>query len=719
MTTKLDIKGMHCASCATLLTKSLQKVDGVKTANVNYATATATIEHDLLTKTEQLIHAITKKGYGASIHEEGRNTHEKLQKEQQKEIRHLKTLFVYSLIFSIPAFIMGMMFMEDGLFYLGIPFPHAIYFLLALATPVQFIIGWQFYKGAFVALLNKTSNMDTLIALGTSAAYFYSVYSMLTGGMTQYFEASTTIITLIIMGKWLEAVAKTKTSEAIKKLIMLSPKNALVIRKGKEILIPVDDVVVGDLIIVKPGEKIPVDGTIFQGNSSVDESMITGESIPVEKTRGSTIIGGTINKHGSFTMKATKIGANTTLSKIINLIEDAQGRKAPIQRLADNISAYFVPAILLIAAGTFSYWTFFTDQGITFGMTTAVSVLVIACPCALGLATPTAIMVGTGLGAKKGILIKGGDTLETAHKLGAIVFDKTGTITQGKPAVTKVIPFKTTEKEILKIAASIEKHSEHPLAEAIVNANKQTLYKVAKFFAKPGFGISGKIKNATYTIGKPTSQNETIASLEEQGNTVVCVIKNKQLLGLIAISDTIKDTSAEAVNKLKKMNVVSYMLTGDNKRAAHSIAKQAGITHVFAEVLPQDKASVVKELQKNKKVGMVGDGINDAPALATADIGIAMGSGTDVAIETGNIVLMNNDLLLVPKAIRLSKLTMRKIRQNLFWAFIYNILGIPIAAGVIYPFTGILLSPIIAGAAMALSSVSVVANSLLLKGKNL
>jgi Cu+-exporting ATPase len=352
-------------------------------------------------------------------------------------------------------------------------------------------------------------------------------------------------------------------------------------------------------------------------------------------------------------------------------------------------------------------------------MTTAVSVLVIACPCALGLATPTAIMVGTGLGAKKGILIKGGDTLETAHKLGAIVFDKTGTITQGKPAVTKVIPFKTTEKEILKIAASIEKHSEHPLAEAIVNANKQTLYKVAKFFAKPGFGISGKIKNATYTIGKPTSQNETIASLEEQGNTVVCVIKNKQLLGLIAISDTIKDTSAEAVNKLKKMNVVSYMLTGDNKRAAHAIAKQAGITHVFAEVLPQDKASVVKELQKNKKIGMVGDGINDAPALATADIGIAMGSGTDVAIETGNIVLMNNDLLLVPKAIKLSKLTMRKIRQNLFWAFIYNILGIPIAAGALYPFTGILLSPIIAGAAMALSSVSVVANSLLLKGKNL
>jgi len=717
--TKLTIKGMHCASCSTLLTKALQRVEGVKTANVNYATGIATIEHDQSTKTEQLIEAVKKKGYGATLHTEEKNTHEQMQREQRKEIKHLKTLFTFSLIFSIPAFIIGMLFMEDGLFYVGIPFPHAIYFLFALATPVQFFIGGQFYKGAFVALLNKTANMDTLIALGTSAAYFYSLYSLLTGGMTQYFEASTTIITLIIMGKWLEAVAKTKTSDAIKKLVSLSPKNATVIRNGKEQLIPVDDVIVGDIIRVKPGEKIPIDGLILEGNSSVDESMITGESIPVEKTKGSAVIGGTINKHGSFKMKATKIGANTTLSKIITLIEDAQGRKAPIQRLADSVSAYFVPAILLIAAGTFTYWTLFAGLSAAFGMSAAVSVLVIACPCALGLATPTAIMVGTGLGAKKGILIKGGDTLETVHKLRAIVFDKTGTITQGKPRVTKAIPLKTSEKELLKIAASIEKHSEHPLAEAIVNANKQTPYKVTKFSAKPGFGISGKIKNATYTVGKPAASNTTITELEEEGNTVVCVTKNKKIIGFIAISDTIKETSAEAVNKLKRMNITPYMLTGDNKRAANAIAKQAGITNVFAEVLPQDKANVVKDLQKNKKIGMVGDGINDAPALATADIGIAMGSGTDVAIETGNIVLMNNDLLLVPKAIKLSKLTMRKIRQNLFWAFIYNIIGIPVAAGLLYPFTGILLSPIIAGAAMALSSVSVVTNSLLLKGARL
>lgn len=717
--TKLTIKGMHCASCSTLLTKALQRVEGVKTANVNYATGIATIEHDQSTKTEQLIEAVKKKGYGATLHTEEKNTHEQMQREQRKEIKHLKTLFTFSLIFSIPAFIIGMLFMEDGLFYVGIPFPHAIYFLFALATPVQFFIGGQFYKGAFVALLNKTANMDTLIALGTSAAYFYSLYSLLTGGMTQYFEASTTIITLIIMGKWLEAVAKTKTSDAIKKLVSLSPKNATVIRNGKEQLIPVDDVIVGDIIRVKPGEKIPIDGLILEGNSSVDESMITGESIPVEKTKGSAVIGGTINKHGSFKMKATKIGANTTLSKIITLIEDAQGRKAPIQRLADSVSAYFVPAILLIAAGTFTYWTLFAGLSAAFGMSAAVSVLVIACPCALGLATPTAIMVGTGLGAKKGILIKGGDTLETVHKLRAIVFDKTGTITQGKPRVTKAIPLKTSEKELLKIAASIEKHSEHPLAEAIVNANKQTPYKVTKFSAKPGFGISGKIKNATYTVGKPAASNTTITELEEEGNTVVCVTKNKKIIGFIAISDTIKETSAEAVNKLKRMNITPYMLTGDNKRAANAIAKQAGITNVFAEVLPQDKANVVKNLQKNKKIGMVGDGINDAPALATADIGLAMGSGTDVAIETGNIVLMNNDLLLVPKAIKLSKLTMRKIRQNLFWAFIYNIIGIPVAAGLLYPFTGILLSPIIAGAAMALSSVSVVTNSLLLKGARL
>jgi Cu+-exporting ATPase len=571
--------------------------------------------------------------------------------------------------------------------------------------------------------------MDTLIAVGTSAAYFFSVYSVLFNpGIGQYFEVSVILITLVLMGKLLEAIAKGKTSEAIKKLMQLEAKTATVIRNGKEMQIKVDEVVLGDIIIVKPGEKIPVDGIITEGNSSVDESMITGESIPVEKHKGDLVIGATINKHGSFKFKAEKIGANTTLSQIIKLIEEAQGKKAPIQRFADTISAYFVPIVILLAFITFVSW-YLLGEGIAFALITAVAVLVIACPCALGLATPTSIMVGTGKGAKLGILIKGGDALEVAGKIKYVIFDKTGTITKGKPEVTNIIA--EDEIKFLKLAASIEKSSEHPLAEAIVNKAIQEKLKLTSckdFKAIPGFGIVANLGKIRYSLGNSKFMTQQkiniekykskIQELEEQGKTVI-ILADRKVQGIIAVADTIKESSREAVQKLKNMKIFVYMITGDNERTAKAIAKQAGINHVFAEVLPEDKAKHVKSLQKKGKVAMVGDGINDSVALAQADIGIAMGSGTDVAMEIGNIVLMKNDLLDVPKAIKLSKATMSKIKQGMFWALIYNILGIPVAAGLLYPFTGWLLSPIIAGGAMALSSVSVVTNALLLKYKRM
>jgi Cu+-exporting ATPase len=570
--------------------------------------------------------------------------------------------------------------------------------------------------------------MDTLISLGTSAAYFYSIYAVFfSTGKEQYFEAAALLITFVILGRYLESVAKSKTSEAIKKLIGLSPKTALVIRNKKEVEINIEDVIVGDIIIVKPGEKIPVDGIITEGISSVDESMITGESVPVEKTKGSLVIGATINKHGSFRFKATKIGANTTLSQIIKLIEDAQGKKAPIQRFADTISSYFVPAVLSIAVLTFIVWHFILGKDPSSALIISVSVLVIACPCALGLATPTAIMVGTGKGANKGILIKGGDALETAHKLKSIIFDKTGTITNGVPSVTDIISLSSdSEERLLQVAASIEKMSEHPLADAIIKEAKEKnieFKKATNFKAIPGHGVSAKLGKDIYYFGntklmehnKIKLNNITktkIHSLEEQGKTVMILGNKRKIKGFIAVADTIKPSSRQAVADLQKMNLEVFMITGDNERTAKAIAYQAGIKNVFAEVLPEDKANYVKKLQASGKVAMVGDGINDAPALAQADIGIAMGSGTDVAMETGNIVLMKNDLLDVPKSIKLSRMTMSKIKQNMFWALFYNSLGIPLAA------LGF-LSPIIAGAAMALSSVSVVSNSLLLKLKRL
>ena len=613
------------------------------------------------------------------------------------------------------------------MFFMSNPLPYQDILMWILSTPVQFGVAYPMYVSAFKALKAKTANMDTLIVLGTSAAYFYSVYIVLFGEGHVYFEASAVLITIVVFGRLLEAHAKGKTSEAIKQLRGLKAKTARIVRDGKEMEISVDDVQKGDHVLVRPGEKIPVDGTIVEGSTSIDESMVTGESIPVEKKKGDKVIGATINKHGAFTFKATKVGAETTLSQIIKLIEDAQGNKAPIQRFADAVSAYFVPAILVIALVTFITWVVFKD--VSFALVAAVSVLVIACPCALGLATPTAIMVGTGKGAKQGILIKGGEALEVAHRLKYIIFDKTGTITKGKPAVTDIVPVKKnmSEETFLKMAASLEKGSEHPLAEVIVEEAKEkklAIGKATNFKAIPGHGIEASLSRKKYYFGNRKlmdrqkvnigEHQEEIELLEHQGKTVM-MLADRQLIGFIAVADEVKETSAEAIAQLHKQGIETYMITGDNTRTARAIANQVGVQHFFAEVLPEDKANHVKELQKKGSVAMVGDGINDAPALAQADIGIAMGSGTDVAMETGDIVLMKDDLRDVPKAIKLSKITMAKIRQNMFWALIYNTLGIPVAAGVFYIWTGWLLNPLIAGAAMALSSVSVVSNSLLLK----
>ncbi len=731
--TTIQVTGMHCASCANILTKALQKVPGVSSATVNYATQKASVDFDEAKAQEQdLIKAIESKGYGAQRYDEKISTHDHMKHSQEKELYHLKLKLWISIVLSLPALLIGMFFMEDGALFVGYEIAYAEFILFLLTTPVQFYVGSSFYKGTWMGLKNKSANMDTLIALGTSAAYFYSLYIILFGMGNQYFEISAVLITLVLLGKYLEAKATGKTSEAISKLMKLGAKIATILRNKKEIQISIDDVKVGDLVIVKPGEKIPVDGIIVEGNSSVDESLVTGESMPSEKKVGDLVIGSTINKQGNFVFKATKVGSQTTLSQIVKLIEDAQAKKAPIQRFADMISAYFVPIVIVISIFTFVGWYFIANSQLSFALVASVAVLVIACPCALGLATPTAIMVGTGLGAQKGILIKGGDALESAHKVKFVIFDKTGTITKGKPEVTDIVAMQSVSKnKVLQVAASIEKKSEHPLSQAIVNKaikEKLSFSKVSSFKAITGLGVEGKIGAIKYLIGNATLMQKnkisikdaiSFTTLEEEGKTAMFVAQGKKLLGIIAVADEIKEDSKIAVDFLKKMKIVPYMITGDNKRTAAAIAKKVGIERFFAQVLPEDKAKHVKELQRKGFVAMVGDGINDAPALAQANIGIAMGSGTDVAMESGNIVLMRNSLVDVPRAIRLSRLTMRKIKQNMFWALVYNILGIPIAAGILYPWTGWLLSPIIAGGAMAASSVSVVTNSLLLKRRKL
>ena len=712
----LLIEGMTCAACSARIEKVLNKIDGVTRANVNLSTNKAIVEFPSgLIDDNALIKAVEKAGYKAEVEVERDLDREKELRE--KEIKSLKTSFIISAILSIPLFSAMFFHMAGNMNILTNG-----YFQLLLATPVQFIIGYRFYKGAYHSLRGGGANMDVLVSMGTSAAYFYSLYNLIRGVHEYYFEASAVVITLVLLGKTFEAIAKGKTSEAIKKLMGLQPKTARVIKDGIEVDTPIEKLEIGDIILVRPGEKVPVDGIIVEGNSSLDESMITGESIPVDKSVDDTVIGATINKFGSFKFEATKIGKDTVLSQIIKLVEDAQGSKAPVQRLADKISGIFVPIVVGIAFLTF-LGHYFVGGSFNSGLINAVAVLVIACPCALGLATPTAIMVGTGKGAENGILIKSGEHLERAHKMDTIIFDKTGTITKGEPEVTDIISFNGYEDaEILRLAASVEKASEHPLGESIVKKSEEEsieLITINSFEAIPGMGLKASIEGKEVLIGnrKLMVKNDIIigdkendlSRLEEGGKTAMLISIDGNISGIIAVADKIKETSLEAINKLQDMGLDVYMITGDNERTAKAIAKQIGITHVLADVLPENKASKVDELKaQGKHVGMVGDGINDAPALASADVGFAIGTGTDVAMEAADITLMRGDLNGVVTAIRLSHRTMRTIKQNLFWAFFYNSIGIPFAA------LGF-LNPMVAGAAMAFSSVSVVSNSLRLK----
>jgi Cu+-exporting ATPase len=753
--TNLIISGMHCTSCANLIERQLKKVPGVTAANVNFAAEKAMVIYDpSQAKGEDLLAAVKKAGYTGTL-ESSQNT-DSIRNRQQAEIKHLRRKFLFSFLFSSPMLYFMLLDFFPGLPGSSSLMPLVGIISLILATPVQFFIGRGFYLGMWSALKMRTFNMDSLIAIGTSAAYSFSLVNFI--GHYQkfgtvfgidgskiydlYFETAAFLITFVILGKYLETKAKGHTSDAIKKLMGLQSKTARVIRDGQTLDIPIDQVQKNEIIVVRPGEKVPVDGIILKGLSSVDESMITGESLPVEKNSGDSVIGGTINKTGSFELKATRIGSETTLSQIIRLVEDAQGSKAPIQAFADRISAWFVPAVIIIAVLTFVSWYLFLGASLSFSLMAFTAVIVIACPCALGLATPTAIMVGTGIGAKSGILIKGGEPLEMASKINAIVFDKTGTLTNGKPQVTDVVSLSNlSEKKLLAISASLEKQSEHPLAEAIysyANDQKIKINEVSNFKAIPGHGVQGKITKENYFFGNRKmitdisgldikTYEEKISKLEDQGKTVMILATSKKIVGIIGVADTVKETSKEAVSKLRKMGIEVWMLTGDNQKTASAIAAQVGITNVLAGVLPQDKANEIKKLQQNnfgswnlelgasnRRVAMVGDGINDAPALAQADLGIAMGSGTDVAIEAGEIIIVKNDLRDVITAIELSKSTMQKIRQNMFFALLYNAIGIPVAARV-FAFAGLVLKPELAGLAMALSSISVVGNSLLLR----
>jgi Cu+-exporting ATPase len=733
---ELPIQGIVCASCVQRIEKALLQTKGIIKAVVNLATEKAKIEYlPAEISLERIKKIIESTGYKVLEVPPEKEVEDIEKITREKEYKRLKIKFLVSVILSLFIFLGSF----PNWFPWAPAFLNNFFVMLILATPVQFWVGWQFYKGAWGAFKHRNADMNTLIAVGTSAAYFYSLVATFfpsffkAGGIEPkvYFDTSAIIITLIILGRLLEARAKGQTSEAIKKLMGLQPKTARVIRNGKEIDIPVEEVLVGDIVIVRPGEKIPVDGIVKEGESAVDESMITGESIPITKRVGDEVIGATINKTGSFKFEATKVGKDTALAQIIKLVQDAQGSKAPIQRLADVISGYFVPVVLSIAIATFVIWfNFGPFPALTFALLNFVAVMIIACPCALGLATPTAVMVGTGKGAENGILIKGGESLETAHKLNTIVFDKTGTLTKGEPEVTDIVSFNSfSEEEIIKYAASAEKVSEHPLGEAIIKKameQKIELQDPENFNAISGHGIEAKINGKEVLLGNiklMRDRNIEVKELEfkaqelaRDGKTPIYIAIKGRPAGLIAVADTLKESSINAVQSLKRLGLEVVMLTGDNRRTAEAIAKRAGIDRVIPEVLPEDKVREIKRLQSEGKiVAMVGDGINDAPALAQADIGIAIGSGTDVAMEASDITLIKGDLKGVVAAIELSKKTIKIIKQNLFWAFFYNTVGIPIAAGVLYPFFGILLNPIFASAAMAFSSVSVVSNSLRLR----
>ncbi|OTN88524.1 copper-translocating P-type ATPase [Enterococcus sp. 7E2_DIV0204] len=737
-----DIDGMTCASCAQTIEKATNKLTGVSKASVNLATEKMVVDFDpSAINVSDITKAVSDAGYEAIEQVDSADTVDKDREKKQKHIKEMWQHFWMSAVFTIPLLYVAMGHMA------GLPLPAIIdpmmhpetfaMVQLILTIPVLYL-GRSFFTVGFKALFKGHPNMDSLVALGTSAAVTYSLYgtAMIFAGdpqftMALYYESAGVILTLITLGKYFEAVSKGKTSEAIKKLMGLAPKNARVFRNGQEMEIPVDSVQLDDTIIVRPGEKIPVDGVVIEGSSAIDESMLTGESMPVEKKVGDNVIGASINKNGSFRFKATKVGKDTALSQIIKLVEDAQGSKAPIAKMADKISGVFVPIVMVLSVLAGLAWYFLGQESWVFALTITISVLVIACPCALGLATPTAIMVGTGKGAENGVLIKSGDALETTHKIQTIVFDKTGTITEGKPKVTDVVTANDmSHDELLRLAASAEKGSEHPLGEAIVNGAEEknlAFAQTEEFEAIPGHGIEVTIEGSRLLLGNKKLMDDrgislgnlgvTSDQLAEQGKTPMYIAKDGAIAGIIAVADTIKPNSIPAIKKLHQMGIEVAMITGDNKRTAQVIAKQVGIDRVLSEVLPEDKANEVMKLQKEgKKVAMVGDGINDAPALAQADIGIAIGSGTDVAMESADIVLMRSDLMDVPTAVELSKATIKNIKENLFWAFAYNTLGIPVAMGVLYLFGGPLLNPMIAGAAMSFSSVSVLLNALRLKG---
>ena len=725
----INISGMSCSACASRIEKKLNKTPGVLKANVNLATEKAFIEYNIAQITPSEIKQIINSLGFKAVTEDTKLPVDAEKNTREKEINRQKIIFFFSAVLSFPLFL----FMLAMLFKIHHFFPAIImnhYFQFVVATPVQFGAGYYFYRDAYLTLKNKGANMSVLVVLGTSAAYFYSVVVTFFGhtlGLTGvYYEAGALVITLVLLGKMLESIAKGKTSEAIKKLIGLQPKTARIIRDGREVEIQVDEVRVGDLIVVRPGEKIPVDGMVREGYSSIDESMLTGESMPVDKKIGDSVIGATINKLGTFRFEATKIGRDTALAQIVKIVEEAQGSKAPIQRMADIISGYFVPVVVVIALITFAGWYFIGVPGdFTRALVNFTAVLVIACPCALGLATPTSIMVGTGKGAENGILIKGGEHLERVQKLNTLVLDKTGTITKGKPELTDIImipKYLGKEAYLITLAASAEKGSEHPLARAVINyaSEKKLQLKESEYFqAIPGHGVEAKIDGNNVLLGTKKLMREhqiniselisEIENLESKGKTVIIMALDNQPAGILAIADTVKEESKAAIAALLGMGLEIWMITGDNLRTAETIAKQVNISNILAEVLPEDKANEIKKLQSQGKiVGMVGDGINDAPALALADVGFAIGTGTDVAMEAADITLMRGDLWGLVNSIKLSRATLRNIKQNLFWALIYNTIGIPVAA------LGF-LNPVIAGAAMAFSSVSVISNALRLK----
>ncbi len=731
---ELPVTGMTCANCAANIERTLnRKVNGVVHAAVNFATERAAVDYlaDVVTM-EDIVAAIEKAGYGAIMPTEAHDAEDAEQQARQAEISDQTRKFIVGVIFAAPLFALSML-RDFG--FLGL-WSHAAWvnwLFLALATPVQFYTGWDYYVGGLKSLRNRSANMDVLIALGSSVAYFYSLAVLLLPSVGEhvYFETAAVIITLIKLGKLLEARTKGKTGSAIRKLIGLQPKTAFIFENGQEKEIPLARVQKQMVVVVRPGERIPVDGTVIEGRSAVDESMLSGEPLPVDKKEGDTVVGGTINGEGLLKFRATRVGQETALAQIIRLVQEAQGSKAPIQALADRVAAVFVPGVILIALTTFAVWWSVTGEFVP-SMIRLVAVLVIACPCALGLATPTAIMAGTGKGAEKGILFKRAEALEKATELDTLVLDKTGTITQGKPAVVDIIPFPETiasDEDLLRLAASVEQGSEHPLGKAIVReaGNRGIeLTAPANFRAHGGLGVEGVISDSRVKVGKPkwfetcfpAAAQSNIQDLQAQGKTVMVVTRDDQLAGLLAVADALKPESAEAIAALQKQHLHVVMLTGDNPQTARSIAAQVGIEDIFAEVRPEEKSLKVKQLQENKtNVGMVGDGINDAPALAQADVGLAIGTGTDVAIETADVILSSGSLTGIPRAIAISRKTMRTVRQNLFLAFVYNVVLIPLAAGVLAPLDSLpmllrQLHPILAALAMAMSSISVVSNSL-------